>query len=451
MNLFRALDVQRGEIVAFVGAGGKTASLLRLAGELAAAGAKVLTTTTTKMARREIPPSVQQIGLGAAQLPPAMLANDIQTHGHVFLYQKISPGEKLKGLRADWFDQHIAAAGLADVILVEADGARRLPFKGPYSHEPVIPASATIVVPVVGLDVIGQPLDEEHVYGADMIAATTGQPEGQPVTPELVATVLDHPELGLKSVPESARVIALLNKVETQSDYDAAQFIAAQLLRNERFSRVLVGAVQNPDPILEIHRRVGAVILAAGRSTRMQQNKMLLPWGSTTVIGQVAQVVSATGLPVAVVVGHDGRAVEGALSGLPVDVIHNPDYTAGEMLSSLQMGLQALVMHGVEACLVCLGDLPGIQPEVIAGLLQAYREGRGGIIAPSYEMRRGHPIVIDRRYWNEILSLPPGGAPRDVIRAHENDIYHLVVDTPSVVRDLDTPEDYQNALDNPDV
>jgi molybdenum cofactor cytidylyltransferase len=72
----------------------------------------------------------------------------------------------------------------------------------------------------------------------------------------------------------------------------------------------------------------------------------------------------------------------------------------------------------------------------------AYAEGKGDIVAPSYEMQRGHPILIDRRYWNDILNLPRGGAPRDVINAHSDHIHYVNVDTDSVLHDVDTPQDY---------
>jgi molybdenum cofactor cytidylyltransferase len=447
MNLFDAFGIQVGDIVAFVGGGGKTSSMLRLADELAAKGLRVLSTTTTRVARREITRTVHQMALGGAQLPPPSLAEAIQKHGHVFVYQRLTPDGKMQGLRTEWFDQHIAPARWADVILVEADGARQLPFKAPYSHEPAIPATATLVVPVVGLDILGQSLDKSHVYGADMISATTGHREGTPVTPGVIAEVLTHPWLGLKDVPQHAQVILLLNKVETDDILQAAAVIASRALQRRSIKRVAIGAVRHESgPIWETHRRVGAVILAAGLSTRMGDSKVLLPWGSTTIIDHICRTVIHEGLDTTVVLGHKAQAVAATLSRLPVNLAHNPDFAGGEMLSSLQVGLAELEQRGVEACLVVLGDQPTIQADVVKMLLQAYREGHGGIIAPSYDMQRGHPVLIDRRYWREIMTLPPGAAPRDVVRAHEDDLFHVVVQTPSVIRDLDTPEDYQRAL-----
>jgi molybdenum cofactor cytidylyltransferase len=371
----------------------------------------------------------------------------LQNPGHLFVYQRLTPDGKLQGLRAEWFDEHLASPPLADVLLVEADGSRRLPFKGPYSHEPTIPSTATLVVPVVGLDVLGQPLDQNNVYGADMISATTGYPEGELVTPGLVAEVVVHPWLGLKGVPERARVVPLLNKVETDDVFIAAGEIARRVLQRRSVSRVAIGAVLDErGPVWEVHRRVGVVVLAAGRSTRMGEMKVLLPWGDTTVVGHICRLLTDMALDTTVVLGHQAQAVTDALAGLPVNLVRNPDFESGEMLSSLQVGLAELEKRGAEASLVVLGDQPTIQPDVVSSVLQAYRQGRAGIVVPSFQRQRGHPILIDRRHWHAIDQLPPGSAPRDVVRANEDDVFHVEVDTPSVLRDLDTPEDYRRAL-----
>lgn len=115
------------------------------------------------------------------------------------------------------------------------------------------------------------------------------------------------------------------------------------------------------------------------------------------------------------------------------------------MLSSLQTGLQALSSE-IAACLVVLGDQPQISPRLVNDILIAYAEGKGTIIAPSYNQRRGHPILIDRRYWSELLNLPAGSAPRDVINMYSDEIAYVITRDDSILRDMDTPEQYQEEL-----
>ena len=112
--------------------------------------------------------------------------------------------DKVQGVSPALLDR-IAAQPAVDVVIVEADGSRRLPFKAPAAHEPVIPTSATIVVPLVGLDVLGQPLDAEHVHRPQLVAELTGAALGDPVTPAMIAAVLAHPQGGAKDAPPTAR------------------------------------------------------------------------------------------------------------------------------------------------------------------------------------------------------------------------------------------------------
>ena len=93
-----------------------------------------------------------------------------------------------------------------------------LPFKAPAAYEPVIPAETTLVLVLVGADVLGRPLDAEHVHRPERVSALTGAPLGAPVTPAIVAGVLAHAEGGRKGVPAGARLVVLINKVETLAD-----------------------------------------------------------------------------------------------------------------------------------------------------------------------------------------------------------------------------------------
>jgi molybdenum cofactor cytidylyltransferase len=243
-----------------------------------------------------------------------------------------------------------------------------------------------------------------------------------------------------------ARIVPLLNKV-TGASLAAAREVAHFSLTDLHIDRVLLGQMQDRDPVWEARRRIGAVILAAGESRRMGQPKMLLPWKGGTIIRQVCQQVIASGVyEVVVVAGRLVSQIQEQIGDLPVQVVLNPDYEQGEMLSSLQVGLRA-IWRTSDACMVVLGDQPAIQPAIARDLADYYCQGRGRIVAPSYQQRRGHPLIIDRAFWQPILDLPPGAAPRDILRANEDHIYHHVVNSDSVLRDVDTPDEYRRALD----
>jgi molybdenum cofactor cytidylyltransferase len=195
---------------------------------------------------------------------------------------------------------------------------------------------------------------------------------------------------------------------------------------------------------------ITAIIPAAGLSTRMGGHvpKPLLPWGAGTVVEHVVSTLLAAGIgDVVVVTGHRREALEAVLAPYPVRCVFNPAYASGEMLSSLQAGLHA-VAPGSSGVLLALADQPHVEAEIVAQVLHAFDASNGrAIVAPSYRQRRGHPILLPRWLWQDILDLPPGDTLRSVINRHAAAIRYLLVDTPTVLADMDTPEQYREALD----
>lgn len=116
------------------------------------------------------------------------------------------------------------------------------------------------------------------------------------------------------------------------------------------------------------------------------------------------------------------------------------------MLSSVQGGLRALPSDS-QAALLVLGDMPGLDTDVIRRLMQAYRAtGDRSVYIPSYRMRAGHPVLVPRPFWDSIIELPRQASLRSVLRGPDTPIIWVDVDTASVLRDVDTPEDYEQEL-----
>lgn len=429
----------RGEVIAFTGAGGKTSTLMNLGYELAEAGWRVMATTTTHLREDQLAlvPHAATLSKGAGALSSAL--ND---HRFVFLYDEIRSG-RVYGPPPEYISRLLDSVD-SDVLLVEADSARGLPLKAPYDDEPIIPAETSLVVPMASISVLGQELDEDHVYNAQTIVERYGFLEGSRIKSPWLAQVLRDEELGLRGVPPRARIVALLNQTPHQGYLRArARLTARLILRSPRVQAVAIGAVRGSDPIVEVQRSLGAVVLAAGMSSRMGQHKILLPWsGRKTIIEHIIEQLILSHIDhITVVTGHRSADVRMIAEKMGVQSVYNPHYRTGEMLSSLKVGLQAMPAH-VSAALVVLGDQPRIQPRVVGQVTMAYAEGHGLIVAPRFQKRRGHPILIDRRFWQEMMTLPDGGAPRDVIEKHRDQVAHVTVDTDSVLKDVDTPEDY---------
>jgi len=444
MRLRDALGIQRGEVVAFVGAGGKTSALFRLAHELREDGWRVLATTTTRVAMYEVEQAPFSAPLKVGT-PPSQIRDWLNEHGFVFLYgTREASHHKIAGLHPEVLAGIVDSVN-SDVLLIEADGARRLPFKVPRAHEPAIPPETTLVVPVAGVDALDQPLDEAHVYNAARLCDRYGFAEGERLIPPWMAVALRDPQLGLRGVPDWARVCVLLNKTPGEGYvHRRARRVAQLVLRSARIEAVALGAMQSSgEPVCEVQRRVAAIVLAAGESARMGQPKPLLPWdrGQTVIEAIVARLVALRLAEIVVVTGHQAADVARAVAWLPVRVVHNPDYRQGGMISSVQAGLRALSPE-IAACLVVMGDQPALNARVVDQVLLAYARGRGEIVAPEYEGRRGHPVLFDSRYWPELLALQEG-APRDVIARYPDRLHLVPVSDDSILRDIDTPQQYR--------
>lgn len=189
-----------------------------------------------------------------------------------------------------------------------------------------------------------------------------------------------------------------------------------------------------------------AIILAAGQSKRMGQPKMLLPWGDSTVLGQVVKTFAEAGLrQIIVVTGAQREPVSALVSQLatqyPVRSIHNPNYESGEMLSSMQCGLTNLGPE-IDAALIGLGDQPQLTAVSVRGILAMHATSGGPIIVPSFQRRRGHPWLVERQLWAEICAMRTPGTARDFLNHHAECIRYFEADSPSVNQDLDTPEEY---------
>jgi molybdenum cofactor cytidylyltransferase len=174
----------------------------------------------------------------------------------------------------------------------------------------------------------------------------------------------------------------------------------------------------------------------------MGRPKMVLPWGDTTVIGRVVSVLVEAGLEqILVVTGGACHDVENALRGMPAQTIFNPRFSQGEMIESLQIGLENSAAEA-QAALVALGDQPQIQVAVVCAVLQAYREQGARLVIPSFKMRRGHPWLVDRALWPQIMAVNSPDTLREFLDRFSEHIEYVEIDEESILHDLDTPSDY---------
>jgi molybdenum cofactor cytidylyltransferase len=178
----------------------------------------------------------------------------------------------------------------------------------------------------------------------------------------------------------------------------------------------------------------------------MGQPKMLLPWGQTSVLGQVIATFAACGVQEIIIVSGGAREVVemealGLADRFPVRSIYNPLHESGEMLSSLHCGLSALGSQ-TDTALIGLGDQPQISPEAVQKVISTFAATQASLVVPSHNHRRGHPWLVQRVLWDQLLALQPPQTLRNFLNTKAAQILYVETDS-TILKDLDTPEEYQ--------
>jgi molybdenum cofactor cytidylyltransferase len=208
---------------------------------------------------------------------------------------------------------------------------------------------------------------------------------------------------------------------------------------------LLMEIVTRPQPReksdIEDNSNVVAIILAAGRSTRMGgPNKLLAELdGRKLVRIATEQALASKASDVIVVTGHQAELVEQALAGLKVRFVRNPDF-AGGLASSVKSGIVA-VPATADGAIICLGDMPLIDAHLIDRLIDAFAPDRGQlIVVPVTDSRRGNPVLWSRRFFDELMTLDGDVGARHLIAKHGEAVAEVAVEGQGAFLDIDTPE-----------
>jgi probable selenium-dependent hydroxylase accessory protein YqeC len=254
-TLKEAFDIGSKEVISLVGAGGKTTLMFALAGELKEGKGVVVTTTTTKIFP-PLPSYVTHLLISSDQdkIMDFIVRNGA-TLGHITLASgKSEATGKLLGIKPELVAKLIDLEPVLCVI-VEADGAARRPLKAPDpSHEPVIPLSTSLVIPVIGIEALGRALTEEHVFRSEIAAKLTGIELGDAVTAEVIANLILHPSGLTRGSPPQARIVPFMNKVDLCTELSGVRAAATKILdsHHPRIDRVILGQAQLEPPVREL-------------------------------------------------------------------------------------------------------------------------------------------------------------------------------------------------------
>ena len=231
------IDIPSGSLISLVGAGGKTTTMYTLATELAAKGMRVVTTTTTNL---YVPRKGETDTLIVSAETPTllkMLNSAWKQYQRITVAAKAVGAEKIGGLQLDQPFELLINSG-ADVVIVEADGARHGMIKAPAEHEPVVPPQTNIVLLLMSAEAINQPLSAELAHRPERIAAILGLKLGDVLTPRHVARLMTNEQGAIKSIPETANIYLLLTHV-TEKNASVTREVAELVKSSGRGIRVL--------------------------------------------------------------------------------------------------------------------------------------------------------------------------------------------------------------------
>ena len=463
MRLVQALRYHPYPQIALVGAGGKTSTLFQLARELLETPSElshkkaVLVTATTHLATNQLILADRKVFLLYAGEFDRL---EVQLLNGVILITGTPAGEdRVSGLNLATIDRVCELAERQRLpLLIEADGSRLRPIKAPAAHEPVIPQSVDTVLVTAGLSALGKPLSPEWVQRPELVARITGLLPGDSITQDTFEALMTSPAGGLKDIPEGARRIALLNQAYSPQMQTNANHIAINILTSynaiiistfdpkieTRTKRCNLKTTSPEDEVHAVHEPVAGIVLAAGGSTRMTQPKQVMSFRNQPLVRIAAHAALAAGLtPVIVVTGAFDNQVKEALEGLPITIVHNPDWYSGQS-TSVAAGINATPTRTGSAIFL-LADQPLVSDSMIQKLVELHTQTLSPIVAPSINGRRSNPVLFDRVTFSDLLDLSGDIGGRALFSKYQVSWLPWMNATSAI--DIDTPDDYQRLLD----
>lgn len=246
MKIIEALALKEKEVISLVGGGGKTTLMFRLAEEVTSQN-KVIITTTTKIL---IPPpdKFPLVLLEKGELPAKDLNGYLSKGLKPVVASCLLENNKLNGISCEQVE---LLQNFATLVLVEADGSKGCSLKGHLDFEPVIAGSTTLLIVVIGADILGKTLDSNYVHRPEIVSRLTGRKIGSLIDAELIAELINHPGGILRDSPPTARVVTFINKAESMENIEEGRRLA-RLLMGGRIEKVVLGSASGFNPVLAV-------------------------------------------------------------------------------------------------------------------------------------------------------------------------------------------------------
>ena len=441
-SILKALDIDtdRYPVLSVVGGGGKTSLIFRMMEELTAVGKKVLITTTTHMAYEPDRPFAEGGDI-------ISIKQNLEEHGYTIAAAldrekcKISalPEEKLKEIKA-----------LADVILIEADGAKRCPLKVPASWEPVIWKPTDLVIAVAGMDAAGKPI-REVCHRPENVADFLGKETEEKVTEEDIVRIAVSTE-ALRKCVDGREYRVLLNKSDIPGKSQVAERIADRL--EEQGIHAAWGSLKGRDYYIFGEAETGSnkaaqmqskrvklafIMLAAGNSRRFGSNKLMYEVDGVPMYQRTLRQLrkAAEKIPdsrIILVTQPQYSEIIDVVKGTGAEVLFNPQPERG-IASSMQIGLESA--KDADACMFTVADQPWLTAETIIALYDAFQSENKGMACTRHGEKTGNPCVFSKKYYKELMEITGDRGGKQVIKRHPEDVVYSKISDERELQDVD--------------
>lgn len=414
-----------GGIYSFVGGGGKTSLIKAGADYLSNAGYHVIITTTTKFDKEEFKDYLIKVSNEFDNL----LENDKDNCKIRVLISKVGR-KKLIGFKREDIEK-MDYIPLNQIILVEADGSRRMPVKAPYHYEPVIPINTGKLFLVFGSSAIGNKISERNTYNLGSIKeCLLGEIE---YSTEVFKNLIEKKWLGILKDFNSIIFFNHGDKLDDRKglakvldyfkkEYGIFGYIGSVLERKIYYSNIL---------------RLGCLILAAGKGKRISLIKQLLRYGKESFLETVIKKYNRFGLKTVVTLGYYKEDIKNEIEEIGFKFKEIEGYMDG-MGSSLRESYQEF--SEIDALLVTPCDLPLIKEETIRKIIAAFINNPHKTILPKYKCKKGHPVLFPFKDLKFFAKIKGDEGARSILK--ELDLFEISLDDPGIVVDIDTEREY---------
>ena len=443
-SILKALDIDtdRYPVLSVVGGGGKTSLIFRMMEELTAAGKKVLITTTTHLAYEPDRPFAEDGDM-------ISIKQNLEEYGYTIAASLDREKHKIGALSEEKLKE---IKVLADVILIEADGAKRYPLKVPASWEPVIWGQTDLVIAVAGMDAAGKPI-QEVCHRPENVADFLGKEAEEKVTEEDIVRVVLSTE-ALKKCVYGREYRVLLNKADIPGKSQAAESIADRL--EEQGIHAAWGSLREKEYYIcgksETERKRAAqmpskrvklalIMLAAGNSRRFGSNKLMYEVDGVPMYQRTLRMLqkAAERIPdsrIVVVTQPQYSEIIDVVKETGAEVLFNPKPERG-IASSMQIGLE--IAKDADACLFTVSDQPWLTAETIIALYDAFQSENKGMACTVWGEKTGNPCIFSKKYYRKLMEITGDKGGKQIIKRYPEDVTYLKISDEREQQDVDVP------------